>query len=73
MEAEQRSRFHVLAREDFSDAIFLLKDHHPMMARAAGPGQIAIVMLRGHGERISLRSADCDRDKGFGKDERYNN
>jgi len=73
MEREQRSRFDVLAREDFSDAIFLHEDHHPMTARAAGPGQFAIVMSRGHGERIPLRIADYDRDKGFGTDERYSN
>jgi len=73
MEAGQRSRFHVLAREDFSDAIFLLKDHPSVMARPAGPGQIAIVMCRGHGERISLKIAGCDRDKGFGTDESYSN
>jgi NAD(P)H-flavin reductase len=60
----QRSKFQIVAREDFSDATFLLQVHHPMMARAARPGQFVIVMSHAHGERIPLTIADYDRDDG---------
>jgi len=58
------SRFEIVAREDFSDATFLLEFHHPLMARAAQPGQFVIVMSHEHGERIPLTIADFDREKG---------
>jgi NAD(P)H-flavin reductase len=54
----------IVAREDFSDVTFLLEIHHPMMARAARPGQFVIVMSHREGERIPLTIADFDRDKG---------
>ena len=54
----------IVAREDFSDATFLLEFHHPMMAKAAKPGQFVIVIPQEHGERIPLTIADFDRDKG---------
>ncbi|MCA8907948.1 MAG: sulfide/dihydroorotate dehydrogenase-like FAD/NAD-binding protein [Rhodospirillaceae bacterium] len=56
--------FPILARSDFSDTTFLVEIHHPMMARAARPGQFVIVMVDDHGERIPLTIADFDRDKG---------
>lgn len=62
--ASAASRFEVLRREDFSDVTFLLEIHHPLMARAAQPGQFVIVMTHEHGERIPLTIADFDRDKG---------
>jgi NAD(P)H-flavin reductase len=36
--------FKILAREDFSDVTYSLVVHHPLMARAAQPGQFVIVM-----------------------------
>ncbi len=56
--------FEIVAREDFSDVTFLLEIRHPMLARAAKPGQFVIVMASEHGERIPLTIADFDRDKG---------
>jgi NAD(P)H-flavin reductase len=58
------SRFPIVAREDFSDATYLLEVHHPLMARAAKPGQFVMVMLHERGERIPLTIADFDRAKG---------
>lgn len=56
--------FEIVAREDFSDVTYLLEIHHPMMSRAARPGQFVIVMSHEQGERIPLTIADFDRDKG---------
>ncbi len=56
--------FPILGRADFSDTTFLLDIHHPMMARAARPGQFVIVMVDDHGERIPLTIADFDVERG---------
>jgi NAD(P)H-flavin reductase len=56
--------FEIVARADFSDVTYLLEIRHPMMARAARPGQFVIVMEHEHGERIPLTIADFDRDRG---------
>ena len=56
--------FEIVAREDFSDVTYLLEIRHPLMARAAKPGQFVIVMSHEHGERIPLTIADFDRAKG---------
>jgi NAD(P)H-flavin reductase len=56
--------FEIVTREDFSEVTYLLEVRHPMMARAARPGQFVIVMLHENGERIPLTIADFDRDKG---------
>jgi NAD(P)H-flavin reductase len=61
---EQGPGFEVVARQDFSDVTFLLEVRHPMLARAARPGQFVIVMSHEQGERIPLTIADFDRDKG---------
>ena len=58
------SNFEIVKREDFSDVTFLLEIRHPLMAKAAKPGQFVIVMLNEHGERVPLTIADFDRDKG---------
>jgi NAD(P)H-flavin reductase len=58
------SGFEVVAREDFSDVTYLLEIRHPLLAKAARPGQFVIVMPHEHGERIPLTIADFDRDKG---------
>mgnify|MGYP001366470914 FL=1 len=58
------SRYEIVAREDFSDVTYLLECYHPLLAKAAQPGQFVIVMLQEHGERIPLTIADFDRDKG---------
>ena len=58
------SNIPVARREDFSDSTFLLELEHPMMARAARPGQFVIVMPRAEGERIPLTIADFDREYG---------
>lgn len=54
----------IVAREDYSDVTFMLEFSHPMMARAAKPGQFVIVISHDGGERIPLTIADFDRDKG---------
>jgi NAD(P)H-flavin reductase len=58
------SNFEITTREDFSDLTYLLEVHHPLMAKAAKPGQFVIVMLSEQGERIPLTIADFDREKG---------
>ena len=64
MMTDRRSQFEIVAREDFSDATFLLEVSHPLMAKAARPGQFVIVMSHEHGERIPLTIADYDREHG---------
>jgi NAD(P)H-flavin reductase len=56
--------FGILAREDFSELTYSLVIDHPLMARAARPGQFVIVMSHESGERIPLTIADFDREKG---------
>jgi sulfide dehydrogenase subunit beta len=41
----ETSNFEIVAREDFSDVTYLLEVRHPLMAKAAKPGQFVIVML----------------------------
>jgi len=60
----EMSNFEIVTREDFSDVTYLLEVRHPLMAKAAKPGQFVIVMLNEHGERIPLTIADFDRKKG---------
>ncbi|MCC6473406.1 MAG: sulfide/dihydroorotate dehydrogenase-like FAD/NAD-binding protein [Burkholderiales bacterium] len=57
-------KFEIVAREDYSDLTYMLEVRHPMMARAARPGQFVIVMSHEHGERIPLTLADFDAQKG---------
>jgi NAD(P)H-flavin reductase len=56
--------FEIVGRADFSDVTYLLEVAHPLMARAARPGQFAIVMPDEHGERIPLTLADFDPARG---------
>jgi len=56
--------FEIVDRDDFSDVAYSLVIHHPLMARAARPGQFVIVMWSETGERIPLTIADFDRQKG---------
>jgi len=56
--------YEIIRREDFSDVTYLLEIRHPMMAKAARPGQFVIVMLHEQGERIPLTIADFDRQQG---------
>lgn len=56
--------FKILVREDFSDVTYSLVIHHPLMAKAARPGQFVIVMSHESGERVPLTIADFDRAKG---------
>lgn len=58
------SDFEIVTREDFSDVTYLLEVRHPLMAKAAKPGQFVIVMLNEQGERIPLTIADFDVNKG---------
>ncbi len=58
------SDFEIVTRTDFSDVTFLLEIRHPLLAKAARPGQFVIVMAHEHGERIPLTLADFDRDEG---------
>jgi NAD(P)H-flavin reductase len=64
VETTQATGFKILDREDFSDVTYSLVIHHPLMARAARPGQFVIVMSHAEGERIPLTIADFDREKG---------
>jgi sulfide dehydrogenase subunit beta len=64
IEANPGNGFRILAREDFSDVTYSLVVHHPLMAKAAQPGQFVIVMSHESGERIPLTIADFDRAKG---------
>ncbi|MEE9281041.1 MAG: sulfide/dihydroorotate dehydrogenase-like FAD/NAD-binding protein [Myxococcota bacterium] len=63
-ESESASGFEITAREDFSDVTYLLEVHHPLLARAAAPGQFVIVISHERGERIPLTIADFDRSEG---------
>jgi NAD(P)H-flavin reductase len=56
--------FEIVDRQDFSDVTYLLEVRHPMLARAARPGQFVIVMTHEHGERIPLTIADYDSEAG---------
>jgi NAD(P)H-flavin reductase len=58
------SGIEITRREDFSDVTYLLELDHPLMARAARPGQFVIVMSEEEGERIPLTIADFDRGAG---------
>lgn len=58
------SDFEIVAREDYSDVTYLLEVRHPLMARAAKPGQFVIVMSHPEGERIPLTIADFDAEEG---------
>ena len=58
------ANFEIVARQDFSDVTYLLEVRHPLMAKAAQPGQFVIVMLSRRGERIPLTIADFDRARG---------
>ena len=64
VDANPGPSFKILAREDFSDVTYSLVIHHPLMAKAAQPGQFVIVMSHESGERIPLTIADFDREKG---------
>lgn len=56
--------FEIVTREDYSDVTYMLEIRHPMMARAARPGQFVIVMEHERGERIPLTIADFDGERG---------
>ena len=64
MDGTRSAPFEIVGREDFSDVTFMLEVRHPLLAKAARPGQFVIVMVRPEGERIPLTIADFDRDKG---------
>jgi NAD(P)H-flavin reductase len=54
----------IVDRRDFSDVTYLLEVRHPLMAKAARPGQFVIVMDHEQGERIPLTIADFDAERG---------
>ena len=62
--AAQGAGHPIVGRQDFSDVTFLLEVSHPMLAKAARPGQFVIVMSHPEGERIPLTIADYDRERG---------
>jgi sulfide dehydrogenase subunit beta len=64
VDANPGAEFSILAREDFSDVTFSLVIRHPLMAKAAQPGQFVIVMSHETGERVPLTIADFDRKAG---------
>jgi len=61
---KERDMYQIVRREDYSDVNFMLEVEHPLMARAARPGQFVIVRLTESGERIPLTIADFDRRQG---------
>ena len=61
---DSQAGFEIVGREDFSANAFSLIIRHPLMARAAGPGQFVIVKSHEVGERIPLTIADFDRAQG---------
>jgi len=63
-DSQNGAGFEIVRREDFSDVTYLLAVRHPMMARAARPGQFVIVMSHPEGERIPLTIADFDAAEG---------
>lgn len=63
-QAAVAQQLQIVRREDFSDVTYLLEICHPLMAKAAHPGQFVIVMSHEHGERIPLTIADFDRENG---------
>jgi NAD(P)H-flavin reductase len=63
-QAPRSTAFEIVARQDFSPVTYLLEISHPLMARAAKPGQFVIVMEHEHGERVPLTIADFDRERG---------
>jgi NAD(P)H-flavin reductase len=63
-QGQAASGFEIVTREDYSDVTYMLEIRHPLMARAAQPGQFVIVMAHEHGERIPLTIADFDRGAG---------
>ena len=58
------NQLEIVAREDFSEVTYLLEVRHPLMAKAARPGQFVIVMSHEQGERIPLTIADFDARRG---------
>ena len=64
MPADPHSTFEIVARDDYSDATYMLEIRHPLMAKAARAGQFVIVMEHEHGERIPLTLADFDPERG---------
>ena len=63
-DARAEPGYEIVAREDFSDATYLLEVRHELMAKAARPGQFVIVLAHERGERIPLTIADFDREAG---------
>ncbi len=63
-DAKKPLGFEIVGREDFSPVTYSLVVRHPLMAKAARPGQFVIVMSHESGERIPLTIADFDRGKG---------
>jgi len=51
-------------KERYSDAVFMMAVHAPLVARKAQAGQFIIVRATERGERIPLTIADFDREKG---------
>ncbi|HSD52540.1 MAG TPA: sulfide/dihydroorotate dehydrogenase-like FAD/NAD-binding protein [Burkholderiales bacterium] len=64
MDDVEQPSFEIMTREDFSDVTYLLEVRHPLLARAARPGQFVIVMATERGERIPLTIADFDPARG---------
>ena len=64
VDIDDKSKFEILAREDFSDVTFLVEFRHPQMAKSARPGQFVIVLLHENSERIPLTIADFNRERG---------
>ena len=56
--------YDIVAREDFSESTFLLEVKHPLLAKAARPGQFVIVLPDADGERIPLTIADFSQEDG---------
>jgi NAD(P)H-flavin reductase len=64
MRVDPDESFEIVDRKDYSDVTYMLEVRHPLMAKAARPGQFVIVMDSEHGERIPLTLADFDAERG---------
>ena len=54
----------IVRKERYSDAVFMMAIHAPLVARKAKSGQFIILRANEEGERIPLTIGDFDREKG---------
>ena len=52
------SNFEIVTREDFSEVTYLLEVRHPLMAKAARPGQFVMLTIAREGELARLNEIE---------------